>query len=372
MTQQAFTNASTPKEFPYDGVVEMDEVKNIIIQPKVYQKYRSLCNIAPKKEWIGIIFYNIILLDETEVYDVFDMLPLSIDTAAHTSSGAMEKIVPFIEAHDIIDSHYGLIHSHNVMNVFFSAEDDSELKVNAQHYAQYLSVIVNAFDHITAKVVVHAESQVKEVVTFLDANRKPRVQKFTRTETLLLSHKCDVTVHKGQELDEEFYTVVGELLEEEIKKVSRIEAHRAKHPLNNTTNLNKKPLRVYAIDSFIKEFFLFGFETEQDYNKFKTYSPIGILYAVIRSTTEPLVLENYGPQSFLEYVKNNTSYSTINQEAFLSLYLNEMFDFLNDLYPSEDKIRKTIDQLVLDYGAAKMDGVTNLVSYANFPKNIDW
>lgn len=66
----------------------------------------------------------------------------------------MEKIM---ENEDWLNIKVGHIHSHNTMGVFFSGTDNAELNDNCPLHNFYLSLIVNNYMEMTAKVAVHSK-----------------------------------------------------------------------------------------------------------------------------------------------------------------------------------------------------------------------
>lgn len=127
-------------------------------------KIRFLCKSIPKHEWSGVLFYEI----EGTIKDVEkmkitlkDILLMNKGTATFTSFDWDEDVVNYqMDNPEAMEWKIGHIHSHNTMNVFFSGTDWEELNDNCPQHNLYLSVIVNNYLDIAAKVAFTAESQV--------------------------------------------------------------------------------------------------------------------------------------------------------------------------------------------------------------------
>lgn len=96
-------------------------------------------------------------------------------TAAYTEFDWDEDVVEYrMENPEAIDWLVGHIHSHNTMNVFFSSTDWSELNDNCVNHNFYVSLIVNNFMEMCAKIAFTAESKpVNTFFTCLDEEGKP-------------------------------------------------------------------------------------------------------------------------------------------------------------------------------------------------------
>lgn len=141
----------------------------VSIPNEVLLKIKYLCKTIPKDEWSGPLFYTFtgdISKPETFEITVKDILPLDKGTSAYTSYQNDDRFVDYMEEdEERLDWTMGHCHSHNVMRVFFSGTDDAELTDNAPNYNFYLSLIVNNFMDMTARVafVAHAQKSIPKV-----------------------------------------------------------------------------------------------------------------------------------------------------------------------------------------------------------------
>jgi len=84
---------------------------------------------------------------------VMDILLMDIGTAGYTTFDWGQELVTYMMEHEDAENwKWGHIHSHNTMDVFFSSTDVSELNDNSPLHNVYLSLIVNNFMEMMARV----------------------------------------------------------------------------------------------------------------------------------------------------------------------------------------------------------------------------
>lgn len=138
--------------------MDLSEQISLSIPEEVINKIKLLCQRFPKLEWSGVLFYKVegsIKEPDTMKITLKDIFLMDIGSKAYTAFDWGEDIVGFRMDHpeyledDIILGH---IHSHNDMQVFFSGTDWSELNDNSPQFNYYLSVIVNNYLEVKAKI----------------------------------------------------------------------------------------------------------------------------------------------------------------------------------------------------------------------------
>lgn len=94
------------------------------------------------------------------VCTVQDILPMHRGTSGYTEYDLDERLIEYVKADFKTRKHYmiGHIHSHHSMAVFFSGTDNGELVDNADNHNIYLSLIVNNFMDMTAKIAFSAHA----------------------------------------------------------------------------------------------------------------------------------------------------------------------------------------------------------------------
>ena len=159
-SQNSYTNSITNK---------IEDKFKLIINNEIYNKVKYLCNKISEVEWSGVLLYKIkegsIKDPKSLVIEVKDIIPMNKGSKAYTEFSFQEKKRDLSEVEDRMIDYFndnmkaleddwkiGLIHSHNSMGVFFSGTDMSELIDNSKSHNFYLSLIVNNFMHMTAKI----------------------------------------------------------------------------------------------------------------------------------------------------------------------------------------------------------------------------
>ena len=123
------------------------------ISEDCFNKIKFMCSKINTLEWSGVLLYNVINpdIDNCEL-EAVDFYPVDKGTAGHTAFEYPVELFDYLINNNLIECKQGLIHSHNNMDVFFSAEDQSELQDNAPKHSLYLSLIVNNRSQMCAKV----------------------------------------------------------------------------------------------------------------------------------------------------------------------------------------------------------------------------
>lgn len=132
--------------------------------------------MIPDVEWSGILLYETKNREDRPsewISTALDFFPMDKGVKTHTQFEFTSEFVDYADNNniDLEKCQFGLIHSHNTMGVFFSAEDLSELEDNTKHFDAYLSVIVNNNGDICAKISHVAEveytikNHLKEFIT---------------------------------------------------------------------------------------------------------------------------------------------------------------------------------------------------------------
>ncbi len=115
----------------------------------------------------------------------------------------------------------GHIHSHNSMGVFFSGTDWDELYDNCHNHNFYLSLIVNNYMEMIAKLVFRAEPVRYSA---LDENGEPYSMEVTQNEDkqkMLFVYDCDIESSlKAPEVDQAFQDRLKFILDKPAKVTS--------------------------------------------------------------------------------------------------------------------------------------------------------
>lgn len=180
----------------------------LTIPDGILNKIQYLCYKIPKVEWSGVLFYSIKgdITDPSEFsVTIEDILPMDKGSSAYTEYDLDSRFVDYLmDNPDAMDWKVGHIHSHNIMNVFFSHTDMTELNDNAPNHNYYLSLIVNNFNEFCAKLCYVAETEIKEIeVEYKALNSEGDhyivgIIPSKVNQKLLCVHDCDIIVQKPQ------------------------------------------------------------------------------------------------------------------------------------------------------------------------------
>lgn len=174
-------------------IVKKSSIFKLIIPEEVEKKIRYTCQHIWRNEWSGILFYESEgrFEDNTLTIRCVDIYIMDIGTTASTEFDMSPEVVNYIAAYPkLLDCQMGLIHSHNLMNSFFSSVDIATLKEEGMERNHFVSLIVNNEGTYTAAIT-------RKVKTISNITKK-------------LSYS---TFENKEETNEELYTVEEEILE---------------------------------------------------------------------------------------------------------------------------------------------------------------
>lgn len=181
-----------------------------------------------------MLFYNV----EGSIQDISTMIITPVEiflrdigSKTHTEFTYDEECMEFVEKNDLFTSHHGFIHSHNSMKVFFSPEDQDELQDNAGTHNIYLSLIVNNFMDIIAKVVFLG--QPASEYSCFDENGNKYELELSDPEKIMFSYDCKILMPPQEfNVSEEFKNIYTELSKKTQAKLKAIQA-------SNINNVNR-------------------------------------------------------------------------------------------------------------------------------------
>jgi hypothetical protein len=189
-------------------------------------KVKFLCKNIPRVEWSGMLFYNIdgtIKDPENMVITPIEIFIRDIGKAASTAYEYDEKCLEFVEKNDLYMAKHGMIHSHNTMNVFFSGVDIDELHENAMNHNIYLSLVVNNFMDMVAKVVFLGKG-MKFVCPDEDGNEYNF--EVEGVKSTLFLYDCKLLFPKDEVVVDDSFAETFEEVKKEIAEKEKIEAEK--------------------------------------------------------------------------------------------------------------------------------------------------
>lgn len=148
------------------------------IPENVLDQIGYLCKKIWDIEWSGVIFYKTEGQFATPTFKCIleDFFLMHIGNEVFTSYLFNEQLSRYMTKHPhLLEYRIGHMHSHHNMGVFFSPEDQGELRNNAGNHNFYLSVIVNNREDIIARVAFMAKriNAVSDVLTYMNEEGKP-------------------------------------------------------------------------------------------------------------------------------------------------------------------------------------------------------
>lgn len=142
-------------------------------------------------------------------------------TQAYTEFETGSDVVEFLmENNEYLDCKQGLSHSHNLMSVYFSGQDNSELISNAPFHNYYLSIIVNNKNEMCAKIA--SIGKIEEATTrnfeYTGENgiKKQGTSNSTTKEDVVFLYNCDIILPSS--LDSNFTDKVKYIIDQEAEK----------------------------------------------------------------------------------------------------------------------------------------------------------
>jgi proteasome lid subunit RPN8/RPN11 len=214
------SNKELKKEYKKRDL-EVVSLKNSIplhISKKIIKKIGYLCTLIPKEEWSGVLFYSVkgslAKFNEVEL-TVEDIYPMDKGSKAYTSYELDEDLIDYRMSNpESLKWKIGHIHSHNTMSTYFSGTDMSELNDNSEFHNYYLSLIVNNFMDMVAKVAFRGESKG---FSCKNEEGKPWTLTLAEAREIMFTFDCDIKGEELIEVEENFTTRVTTIIEKAKK-----------------------------------------------------------------------------------------------------------------------------------------------------------
>lgn len=149
-------------------LLDVSTAHKLILTKELVEKIQYVCVELPTLEWSGTLFYKVegSFEDKNLVLTAVDMLVQDIGSAAATEFTPSPDIAWYMAQHDLLDCQMGLIHSHNMMQTFFSGTDRTTLSQEGADRNHFLSLIVNNAGSYTAKITRKIHYVEKTVLSY--------------------------------------------------------------------------------------------------------------------------------------------------------------------------------------------------------------
>lgn len=182
----------------------LEESIPLKISPNLHKQILLLCTKVYSIEWSGVLFYTTEGEFGKEDFSITaqELFLMDIGNSGATEYGADPMVVRHMMKHpELRDMNRGHIHSHHVMEAYFSGIDKDELVDNSKNHNYYLSLIVNNRGDMVAKVAFHSKTKLetKKTISFLGNNGTPgeRVIVETSEKEEVLYFDCQVELQEG-------------------------------------------------------------------------------------------------------------------------------------------------------------------------------
>jgi hypothetical protein len=187
----------------------------------ITHKIKFLCREISKEEWSGVLFYSVkgSIADPVNMEITLENLyPMDKGSGGATSYMYNEDVVGFrMDNPETNFMKIGHIHSHNSMGVFFSGTDTSELNDNVVFHNYYLSVIVNNFFEIDARIAFVGHEDYS-LISGKNEDGEPYSLKLESKREVMFYYQCDIVRETfNLSVDDSFCQRVQEIIKEAAK-----------------------------------------------------------------------------------------------------------------------------------------------------------
>lgn len=191
---------------------------------EVLNKIKYLCGEISEDEWSGVLFYTVegtISQYDKMVITLQDVLPLDKGTKTFTGYDLDEQVTDYLmEDPTRMSWKMGHIHSHNTMAVYFSGTDMSELQDNSEFHNYYLSLIVNNYMKMTAKVAFRGSTNG---YSCKNEEGEEWTLNLTENKETMFTFECDIKLEKEAiNLPKAFVGQVAKIISAAKKKVKTV------------------------------------------------------------------------------------------------------------------------------------------------------
>lgn len=152
------------------------------------------------------------------IVELKDILPMHKGSGTYTEYDYTERLIEF--RMDNPETNYfkiGHIHSHNSMATFFSVTDTSELHDNSKFHNYYLSVIVNNYFSITARIAFRGFIK-STIIQGYNENGEIYALNNSADEEVMFYYECNIVTNEPSvEVTDNFTSHVKFIIDEAAK-----------------------------------------------------------------------------------------------------------------------------------------------------------
>lgn len=241
-------------------ILQLHREINLKINKQILDKIKFLCNNMKNVEWSGILFYKLrgtMSKPDKMSIEIKDIFLMDKGNRSHTGFSWDSDLVEYQMNNPIsIEEDWikGLIHSHNTMNVFFSKEDIDELRINTPLHNIYLSLIVNNYMEMIARLCFIAKSN--KYNTLNESGKNYNIEIAGSENEVLMYYRCNI-IHPDQyipSISDEFenrYKAINEkskLIEASKVNINSTIINNIYNPKKPDTIITNKSNHIYNSD----------------------------------------------------------------------------------------------------------------------------
>lgn len=231
--------------------IQLTDIKVPVLIPNPFRTLVNYyCSRITKDEWSGILFYKV----DGSIKDISNMKIEVVDILlmdkGSTTLTEFEYDESYVE-HLMNNPHLnecksGLIHSHNFMDTFFSSTDMEELKSNASNYNYYLSLIVNNYGNMCAKIAIAANPS-NYIIKDENGNDTP-IKVNNVGSNIIFTIDCEIQKeYDAFSVSDEVVKRTDYIIKKSESKISNIHIHKTTYP--NQLSLWDNELKEEYVDT---------------------------------------------------------------------------------------------------------------------------
>jgi hypothetical protein len=325
------------------ALISQPERVKLVLTNDLLDKIKYICSQFPDKEWSGVLFYqtegNIMDINNFVIKAV-NLYPLDLGTSGFTEFEYNDEYNKYIVRNpDMLSYNQGIIHSHNMMETFFSGTDTNTLAENAHLFSGMLSLIVNNAGKYNAKLAVYKVSVITESISFKDCDYSSKITAKEYEKQYIDVYDCNIT-YQIANVDKEIKESVKNLISNpELQHINRKKAGI----VNTIPTLPKIPATVNKPkekrDDWEKDK-RWNMQDEKDYNTYTDeFTDIDeqmymeFLGRII--TCNPLWISTHNYDNFMEFVMDMMAVTKNSDQTNLKyskdVYIEAVDDILNTI-----------------------------------------
>ncbi len=320
--------------------VTLETKIKVTLTEKIKNQIQYLCKNISREEWSGILFYSLqgsIKDAKNATITLEEILPMDKGSQAYTEYELDNRFIDHLMKHpNLMGMKIGHIHSHNIMNAFFSGTDMSELKDNSAGHNFYLSVIVNNFGEIVGKIAMRAKIKTSIVGDYKAIDENGNEFNISPIDTTidmekLFIYDCDIRDNfPTVGIDEDFSSHVEAIIKKEefSRKNPRHSFLGSEKLFGSSINVQNKEKDLKDLAYFInKDSKSLAYQDEEDLEFFNEMAMGCLIYALCKDYVKEDMIDKLSlEQSIQVFMKAGTE----NYQTKVGNFLESLPEIITD------------------------------------------